>query len=79
MPVIPRYLCRKYPNHKKWLRKIMVPLILDGSMSAPQIPTNVLITGFLSAYLSQRFALRKHPKWYEKYSQSISLARSTRS
>lgn len=47
----------------------MVPLVLDGSMSAPQIPTNVLVTGFLSAYLSQRYALRKHPKWYEKYSK----------
>lgn len=36
---------------------------------APQVPTNVLISGFLSAWASQRYILRKHPKWYEKYSE----------
>jgi len=43
-------------------------------MLAPQVPTNVIITGFLSAWASQRFALRKHPKWYEKYNFVLSAA-----
>lgn len=47
-------------------------VVLSGMMSAPEIPTNVLISGFLSAWLSQRYALKKYPEWYEKYSKSYS-------
>lgn len=44
-------------------------MLLDGANMAPQVPTNVLISGLLSAWASQRYALRKHPRWYEKYSE----------
>lgn len=70
LPVIPWYLAKLYPNHKKFLAKLSIPLLLDGAMMAPQVPTNVLITGFLSAWLSQRVALRRYPEWYERYSGS---------
>lgn len=52
-------------------------VILSGMMSAPETPTNVLISGFLSAWLSQRYVMKKYPKWYEKYSKQRDIPLSS--
>lgn len=58
------------------LSKISMPLFMDGTTLSPQTPTNVIITSFLAAWLSQWYALRKHPKWYEKYSEFVRIVLS---
>ena len=74
LPVIPWYLSKRYPKQRFW-KKLSLPLILDGSAMAPQVPTNTIVMGLLSAWASQRYALKKHPRWYEKYSQSGGVLR----
>jgi hypothetical protein len=36
------------------------------SIAPPQTPMNVLIPGFIVSFLSQFYALRYKPRWFEK-------------
>jgi len=47
---------------------------LTQSIGPPQTPMNVLIPGFLVSFLSQFYALRYRPKWFERYNYVLSSA-----
>lgn len=36
------------------------------SIAPPQMPTNIIIPGFLVSFASQFYALRNRPRWFEK-------------
>jgi hypothetical protein len=70
LPLIPwvmhKRALRKNPKSTFW-KQVSVPLILHGSIIAPQTPLNVIIPGFVAAFLSQYYALRYHTRWADKY------------
>ncbi|GAA5902069.1 hypothetical protein JCM8208_002466, partial [Rhodotorula glutinis] len=72
LPVVP-WLVYKRTGNKFW-RQISVPLVLHGSIGPPQTPMNVLIPGFIVSWLSQYWALRYRPRWFEKYCYVLSSA-----
>ncbi|KAH9821600.1 putative oligopeptide transporter [Melampsora americana] len=72
LPFIPWVLAKWYPR-VQW-KKLSIPLLLHGSIIPPQIPTNIIACGLLAAFLSQYWALRYRPKWFEKYNYVLSSA-----
>ncbi|GAA5852429.1 hypothetical protein JCM8547_006778 [Rhodosporidiobolus lusitaniae] len=72
LPLIP-WLLYKRTGKKLW-KQINVPLVLHGSIAPPQTPMNVLIPGFIVSFLSQFYALRYRPRWFEKYCYVLSSA-----
>ncbi|EHS63910.1 OPT family small oligopeptide transporter [Puccinia graminis f. sp. tritici CRL 75-36-700-3] len=72
LPIIPWFMSRNNP--KSVWRTLSIPLFLHGAITPPQIPTNVIGVGFLSAFLSQYWALKYRPKWFEKYNYVLSSA-----
>lgn len=40
----------------------------------PQVPTNFITSGFIVAYLSQKWARERHPAWFAKYNYVLSAA-----
>ncbi|GAA5934611.1 hypothetical protein JCM3775_002003 [Rhodotorula graminis] len=72
LPLVP-WLVYKRTGNKFW-RQISVPLVLHGSIGPPQTPMNVLIPGFIVSWLSQYWALRYRPRWFEKYCYVLSSA-----
>ncbi|GAA5905962.1 OPT family oligopeptide transporter [Sporobolomyces salmoneus] len=72
LPVIPWILYKRSGN--KFWKQISVPLLLHGSIGPPQTPMNVLVPGFIVSFLSQFYALRYKPRWFEKYNYVLSSA-----
>ncbi|GAA6003702.1 hypothetical protein JCM10207_003554 [Rhodosporidiobolus poonsookiae] len=72
LPLVP-WLFYKRTGNAIW-KKISVPLVLHGAIGPPQTPMNVLIPGFVVSFLSQFYALRYRPRWYEKYNYVLSSA-----
>ncbi|KAG0658686.1 hypothetical protein C6P46_005682 [Rhodotorula mucilaginosa] len=72
LPVIPWYLYRR-TGRPIW-RQVNVPLVLHGSIGPPQTPMNVLVPGFIVSFLSQFYALRYRPRWFDKYNYTLSAA-----
>ncbi|GAA6026094.1 hypothetical protein JCM8202_002520 [Rhodotorula sphaerocarpa] len=72
LPVIPWYLYKR-TGRPIW-RQINIPLVLHGSIGPPQTPMNVLVPGFLVSFLSQFYALRYRPRWFDKYNYTLSAA-----
>ncbi|GAA5832438.1 hypothetical protein JCM11251_006454 [Rhodosporidiobolus azoricus] len=72
LPLIP-FIIYKRTGNRLW-KKISVPLVLHGSIAPPQTPMNVLIPGFTASFLSQYYALRYRPRWFEKYCYVLSSA-----
>jgi len=54
--------------------RIAWPIIFHGAGAPPQIPTNIITSGFIAAYLSQNWARRRHPGWFAKYNYVLSAA-----
>ncbi|PLW06393.1 hypothetical protein PCANC_23848 [Puccinia coronata f. sp. avenae] len=72
LPIIPWIMSRNNPK-SAW-RQLSIPLFLHGAITPPQIPTNVIGVGFLAAFMSQYWALKYRPKWFEKYNYVLSSA-----
>ncbi|GAA5981396.1 hypothetical protein JCM11641_005307 [Rhodosporidiobolus odoratus] len=72
LPIIPWFLYRR--TGKKFWKSINVPLVLHGAISPPQQPMNILIPGFIVSFLSQFYALRYKPAWFEKFCYVLSSA-----
>ncbi|BGP41555.1 hypothetical protein JCM10449v2_005546 [Rhodotorula kratochvilovae] len=72
LPLVP-WIIYKRTSNKFW-KQISVPLVLHGSIGPPQTPMNVLIPGFIVSWLSQYWALRYRPRWFEKYCYVLSSA-----
>ncbi|EGG08410.1 uncharacterized protein MELLADRAFT_124190 [Melampsora larici-populina 98AG31] len=72
LPLIPWYLSKKVPRIA-W-KYFSVPLFLHGAIQAPRNPNNVIIGGFLCAYLSQYWALRRRTAWFHDYNYILSGA-----
>ncbi|OAV87642.1 OPT family small oligopeptide transporter [Puccinia triticina 1-1 BBBD Race 1] len=72
LPIIPWFMSRNNPK-SAW-RTLSIPLFLHGAITPPQIPTNVIGVGFLAAFMSQYWALKYRPKWFEKYNYVLSSA-----
>ncbi|GAA5933561.1 OPT family oligopeptide transporter [Sporobolomyces koalae] len=72
LPVVPWLLYRRSGN--RFWKQISVPLLLHGSIGPPQTPMNVLVPGFIVSFLSQFYALRYQPRWFEKYNYVLSSA-----
>lgn len=79
LPLIPWVLhkraLRKNPKSTFW-KQVSVPLVLHGSIIAPQTPLNVIIPGFVASFLSQYYALRYHTKWSDKFLYVIASGKS---
>lgn len=56
------------------LSQVAFPILLHGMNAAPQTPTNIILSGFIAAYLSQKWAKEKKPKWFAKYNYVLSAA-----
>ncbi|KAE8231706.1 hypothetical protein CF326_g3273 [Tilletia indica] len=54
--------------------RIAWPIIFHGAGAPPNIPTNIITSGFITAYMSQSWARRKHPAWFAKYNYILSAA-----
>ncbi|GAA5821476.1 hypothetical protein JCM10212_002122 [Sporobolomyces blumeae] len=72
LPIVPYVLYKRTGN--RFFKRISVPLVLHGSIGPPQTPMNVLIGGATASFLSQFYALRYHPRWYDKYNYVLSSA-----
>ncbi|KAM0786339.1 hypothetical protein ACM66B_001811 [Microbotryomycetes sp. NB124-2] len=72
LPFVP-WLIYKRTGNRFW-RRLSIPLVLHGSIGPPQLPTNVIIPGFLVGFASQFWAFRYRPKWFEKYNYVLSSA-----
>lgn len=72
LPVGPWLMSRNNP--KSLWRKLSLPLFLHGAITPPQIPTNIIGVGFFAAFMSQYWALKYRPKWFEKYNYVLSSA-----
>ncbi|GAA5979168.1 hypothetical protein JCM5350_007089 [Sporobolomyces pararoseus] len=72
LPIAPWMLYRRSKN--RFWKQISVPLLLHGSIGPPQTPMNVLLPGFIVSFLSQFYALRYKPRWFEKYNYVLSSA-----
>jgi len=72
LPIIPWFMSRNKPK-SAW-RQLSIPLFLHGAITPPQTPTNVIGVGFLAAFLSQYWALKYRPRWFEKYNYVLSSA-----
>ncbi|KAK4051978.1 hypothetical protein OIO90_004508 [Microbotryomycetes sp. JL221] len=72
LPLLPWFVYKKTGN--RFWRRLSIPLILHGSIGPPQLPTNVIIPGFLVGFASQFYALRYKTKWFEKYNYVLSSA-----
>lgn len=55
-------------------RHIALPILIHGAGTPPQVPTNIITTGFFVAWLSQRWARQHHPEWFERYNYVLSAA-----
>lgn len=78
---VPFYLVHRRSNARAWLAKygihldcVAMPVFIHALAEAPQVPTNVILSGALVAYASQKWARTKHPKWFEKYNYVLSAA-----
>lgn len=56
------------------LSKVAFPIFLHGCNESPQVPTNIIISGFAASFLSQKWAREKRPKWFAKYNYVLSAA-----
>ena len=56
------------------LSQVAFPILLHGMNAAPQTPTNIILSGFIAAYLSQKWAKEKKPKWFARYNYVLSAA-----
>ncbi|KAF9507706.1 hypothetical protein BS47DRAFT_1351209 [Hydnum rufescens UP504] len=72
LPVIPWLLHKRCP--KLGLDKISIPIIVYAAALPPLIPTNIIITGFATAYFSQVYLRRHHGAFFEKYNYVLSAA-----
>ncbi|KAK0566916.1 hypothetical protein OC844_000514 [Tilletia horrida] len=54
--------------------RVAWPIIFHGAGAPPQLPTNIITSGFIAAYLSQSWARRRHPGWHAKYNYVLSAA-----
>ncbi|KDN39744.1 OPT-domain-containing protein [Tilletiaria anomala UBC 951] len=73
LPIIPWLL------HKRWgrklpFRRVAFPILLHAAAGPPQIPTNIITSGFIAAWLSQKYAREKHPRWFERFNYVLSAA-----
>ncbi|KAF0532938.1 OPT family small oligopeptide transporter [Gigaspora margarita] len=71
-PVPFYFLHKKFPKAK--FNLVTIPLICNGLSILPGTYTNFIITGFIAAYLSQRWAYHRYPKWWKKYNYVLSAA-----
>lgn len=72
LPFIPYYLYRR--TSRPIYKQISIPLLLHGSIGPPQTPMNVLIPSVIVSFLSQFYALRYKPRWFERYNYVLSSA-----
>ncbi|MBW0487029.1 hypothetical protein O181_026744 [Austropuccinia psidii MF-1] len=72
LPFIPWYLSKHYPT-TSW-KYFSVPLFLHGAIQPPRQPNNIIVGGFIAAYLSQYWALRRRPMWFHNYNYILSSA-----
>ncbi len=73
LPIIPYLLHLRFGTRFPF-RKIAFPIMLHGAAGPPQIPTNIITCGFAVAFLSQKYARERHPKWFERYNYVMSAA-----
>ncbi|GAA5961932.1 hypothetical protein JCM21900_001152 [Sporobolomyces salmonicolor] len=72
LPLVPWLIWKK--TGRRFWKQVSIPLILHGSIAPPQTPMNILIPGFMVSFLSQFYALRYRPRWFEKYNYVLSSA-----
>lgn len=72
LPVVPWLLNKRWPRH--YWRLIHFPVLLHGAGGPPQIPTNIIMSGFAAAWLSQYWARLKHPKWFARRNYVLASA-----
>lgn len=71
-PVIPWLLHKRWP--RRYWKLIHFPVMLHGAGVPPQVPTNIIMSGFATAWLSQWWARRKHPKWFARRNYVLASA-----
>ncbi|WAR62080.1 hypothetical protein PtB15_14B174 [Puccinia triticina] len=49
-------------------------VFLHGSIQPPRQPNNIIVGGFICAYVSQYWALRKRPVWFHNFNYILSSA-----
>ncbi|MCO5589886.1 hypothetical protein L7F22_043855 [Adiantum nelumboides] len=72
LPFIPWLLNKRYP--RRYWKLIHFPVLLHGAGYPPQVPTNIIISGFTVSWLSQWWARRKHPKWFARRNYVLASA-----
>ncbi|WFC99208.1 hypothetical protein MYAM1_001952 [Malassezia yamatoensis] len=80
IPFIPWLLHKRKERIKRTIlrdsifSKTVVPIILHGAIAPPATPTNIILSGLICAFLSQKWAREKHPEWFAKFNYVLSAA-----
>ncbi|CEH13062.1 Sexual differentiation process protein ISP4 [Ceraceosorus bombacis] len=72
LPVLPWLLNKRFP--RKWWQQINFPVLLHGAGLPPQVPTNIISSGFIAAIFSQYWMRKHHPKFFAKRNYVLSAA-----
>lgn len=80
LPFLPWYLHRR--QQRRTLKKskdtvfsrAVVPIFLHGAIAPPATPTNIMLGGFVCAFLSQKWMRGRYPQWFKKYNYVLSAA-----
>ena len=80
LPLIPWLLHRYHVRHALKKSKdtiysrIVIPILLHGAIAPPATPTNIMLGGFVCAFLSQKWMRERYPHWFRKYNYVLSAA-----
>ncbi|WFD43298.1 hypothetical protein MPSI1_001959 [Malassezia psittaci] len=80
IPFIPWLLHKRMERIKRTIlresvfSKTVVPIILHGAIAPPATPTNIILSGLICAFLSQKWAREKRPEWFAKFNYVLSAA-----
>ena len=54
--------------------RTVVPILLHGAIAPPATPTNIMLGGFVCAFLSQKWARERYPRWFQRFNYVLSAA-----
>jgi len=79
LPLIPWLLHRRRVRAEQRVResvysRTVVPILLHGAIAPPATPTNIMLGGFVCAFLSQKWARERYPRWFQRFNYVLSAA-----
>lgn len=80
LPIIPWLLHKRLQRrslkkiHESVYSRTVVPIFLHGAIAPPATPTNIMLGGFVCAFVSQKWMLERYPHWFKKYNYVLSAA-----